>query len=242
MQRESNKNIGLFIFSILITCSQTCICQSVNSAGNTKEPYVITTIRKYYETVSQDSTQKMVNLASYVSPLYTDWKYASINNFTGKILYKKPMAYVRLPIAEALQKVQKELSGFGLSLIFYDAYRPYSVTKKMWKAVPDERYTANPAKGSGHNRGASVDVSLVNTITGKPLPMPTTFDNFSDTAHHDYMQLPEEVIQNRQLLRKVMEKYGFVALKTEWWHYSWPGAAQKFALLDLSFRKLRRIQ
>lgn len=240
MQRESNKNIVLFLLLSLITCSQTCICQSVNSTENVKEPYVISTKIEYYETITQDSSQTMVNLARYIIPLFTDWKYATINNFTGKILYKKPMAYVRRPIAEALEAVQKELSGQGLSLLFYDAYRPYSVTKKMWKAVPDDRYAANPAKGSGHNRGAAVDVGLANKITGKPLLMPTSFDNFSDTAHHTYMQLPEEVIQNRQLLLNVMEKHGFVALETEWWHYSWPGAAQRFALLDFSFRKLKK--
>ena len=184
----------------------------------------------------------MVNLSQFVKPLFTDWKYATKNNFTGKILYKNPVPCVRLIIAKALQKVQAELADSGFSLLFYDAYRSYSVTKQMWKAMPDERYAANPAKGSGHNRGAAVDVGLVNIATGKPVVMPTEFDDFSEKAHHNYRQLSVEVIHNRQLLKMVMEKYGFVALETEWWHYSWPGAAQKFALLDLSFKKLKRLE
>jgi D-alanyl-D-alanine dipeptidase len=147
---------------------------------------------------------------------------------------------VRKEAADALKEVQEELKQHGLSLYFFDAYRPYNVTKKMWEIIPDERYAANPAKGSGHNRGASVDVTLADLKTGTPLEMPTHFDDFSEKAHHNYTNLPTQVIKNRELLRTVMVKYGFAPLQTEWWHYSIPGAAQKYELLDLSFRQMKR--
>ena len=85
--------------------------------------------------------------------------------------------------------------------------------------MPDERYVANPAKGSRHNRGAAVDLTLIRLSDGRELPMPTPFDDFSERAGRDYPDLPAEVIRNRDLLRRVMEKHGFIALPTEWWHF-----------------------
>lgn len=111
----------------------------------------------------------------------------------------------------------------------------------MWKLVHDERYTADPAKGSSHNRGAAVDVTLVKISTGQELVMPTGFDDFSEKAHHTYTNLPKEVVDNRALLKTTMEKFGFVSLRTEWWHYSLPDAAKRFELLDLSFQQLKEL-
>lgn len=111
----------------------------------------------------------------------------------------------------------------------------------MWKIVPDERYAANPAKGSGHNRGIAVDVTLVKIATGEELPMPTAFDDFSEKAHHNYMQLSNEIIANRTLLKTIMEKHGFTPLATEWWHYSLSGMGEQFELLDLNFKLLKKI-
>ena len=139
-----------------------------------------------------------------------------------------------------LQKVQDSLHAVGCSLFFFDTYRPYAVTKKMWEIVPDDRYAANPAFGSGHNRGIAVDVSLADKATGKPLPMPTAYDNFTDTAHQNFMDLPEDVLKNRNLLKGVMEHFGFRPLSTEWWHFSLPDGA-KYPVLDLTFADLKRI-
>lgn len=242
MRHENNKISRIALIFSLLTYTHTCFCQILNNSNKPKKIFIIHSLRSYYESISVDSSQKMVNLSQFVKPFHLECKYATKNNFTGKILYKNTFPFVRLVVANALQKVQSELADSGLGLLFFDAYRPYSVTKKMWKIMPDERYAANPSKGSGHNRGAAIDVGLIHLASGKALPMPTEFDDFSEKAHHDYMQLSIEAIHNRKLLKNVMEKYGFVALQTEWWHYAWPGAAQKFALLDLSFRELNKIQ
>jgi D-alanyl-D-alanine dipeptidase len=194
----------------------------------------------YKQLTTSDSSKKLVLVSLFVSPLQTDWVYATKNNFTHQILYKHPRAYLRLPAALALQKVTDTLSKMGYGIKIFDAYRPYSVTKKMWKIVPDDNYAADPAKGSGHNRGIAIDLTLVDLSTGKELAMPTTFDNFSDTAHHSFMNLSSSVLQNRALLKTTMEKYGFVALPTEWWHYSLPNP-KNYNLLDLDFDKLYEI-
>lgn len=211
-----------------------CFAQRPNTVPGGLPGGIINNYTLYDSCARADSQQRMVHLQNWVKPLITDWKYATKENFTHIVLYHHPKALVRLPVARALQQVQQELTKQGLSLKFYDAYRPYSVTKKMWETVPDERYAANPAHGSSHNRGIAVDVSLVDLQTGKELPMPTRFDDFTEKAHHGYSALPAQVKQNRDKLKTVMEKYGFSALATEWWHYSMPGAG-RFPLLDLDF-------
>ena len=127
-----------------------------------------------------------------------------------------------------------------LGLKIFDGYRPYSVTEKMWEPIKDDRYVADPKKGSGHNRGIAVDLTVINLKTKEELPMGTGFDNFSDTAHQTFKALPEQILQNRNLLKDAMEKYGFKSLETEWWHYSLPNA-KYFEILDLGFKKLRKI-
>jgi D-alanyl-D-alanine dipeptidase len=148
--------------------------------------------------------------------------------------------YLRLPAAKALKKIVAELKNENLSVKIFDAYRPYSVTEKMWEIVKDNRYAADPAKGSGHNRGVAVDLTLIDLHTKKELPMGTGFDNFSDSAHTDFIELPDSVLQNRRLLKTVMEKYGFKSLDTEWWHFSLPGA-NAYELLDVPFDDLKKL-
>ncbi len=179
----------------------------------------------------------MVSLNKYISPFIVDWKYAAKNNFTHTVLYHHPEAFVRLPVAKAMQQVEEELKQKGLGLKFYDTYRPYSVTERMWKIVPDARYAADPAKGSGHNRGIAVDISLIDLKTGKELPMPTAFDDFTEKAHVNYMQLDSNIIANRDLLKTVMERNGFTVLATEWWHYYFE-KYEDDELLDIDFKDL----
>lgn len=194
----------------------------------------------YQVTIAKDSLKQMVEINKNVANVKTDFVYATTNNFTHKKLYNKPVAYLRLAAAKALQAVANNLKTKGLGLLIYDAYRPYSVTKTMWQIVPDDRYAANPAKGSGHNRGIAVDLTLYNLQTGLPLPMPTTFDDFTEKAHQNYMQLDSAVLANRQLLKTAMEQQGFKALDTEWWHYFLPNSAY-YELLDFDFKQMKKL-
>jgi zinc D-Ala-D-Ala dipeptidase len=189
-----------------------------------------------------DSNHRMIELKSMVPTLVYDLKYGTKENFTKEVLYtQQTKTFLRLPVARALAQVQEELAKNGVGLKIWDAYRPYSVTKKMWDLIKDERYVANPAKGSGHNRGLSVDLTLIDLQTKKELDMGTGFDHFTDTAHHNFKNLSTEVLQNRKLLKETMEKHGFNALDTEWWHYSWPNT-RCYEVMDLDFNKLQKMQ
>lgn len=204
------------------------------------QPKTVDNVKTYREQVKKDSLQKMVEVHSVLPSIVYELRYATKNNFTHTQLYKSGKeTFLRLAVLQALKKVQEELNKTGYGIKIFDAYRPYAVTKKMWDLIHDDRYVADPSKGSGHNRGLAIDLSIINLKDGSELNMGTGFDNFSDTAHHSFKNLPEEVLQNRALLKSTMEKYGFKALETEWWHYSWPND-RNYEVLDLDFKKLRK--
>lgn len=203
-------------------------------------PPVTSHWNKYMLQVKWDSTKRMVELKNLIPDIEYDLRYASTNNFMHRMMYppNTTHTFMRLPAALALQKVQQELKVKGLGLKIFDAYRPFSVTVQFWNLVHDERYVANPSKGSGHNRGIAADLTIISLKTGKELDMGTGFDNFTDSAHHSFTSLPEEILQNRNLLRSVMEKHGFKAFDTEWWHYFLDNG-DRFEILDIDFRKFR---
>ena len=182
---------------------------------------------------------RLTDLRTYLPGVREKIHYATTDNFTGRVLYKNPGLYLRQTAAEKLKGVQDSLRKKNLQLVLYDAYRPYRITREMWVGIEDERYVANPAKGSGHNRGIAVDLTLADLSTGQLLDMPTGYDNFSDTAHLDFLNLPQHVINNRELLRGIMEHYGFIVLETEWWHFYLP-ESRRYPLMDFSFQQLSK--
>ncbi|HUS02760.1 MAG TPA: M15 family metallopeptidase [Chitinophagaceae bacterium] len=203
--------------------------------------WVIKDVRTLNGTIASDSNKQMADIKKIIPNIILDLRYATSNNFMHSKLYPPVTAtYIRLPAARALQNIQGELNERGLGLKIYDAYRPYSVTERMWEPIKDDRYVADPKKGSGHNRGIAVDLTIIDLKTKKELPMGTGYDNFSDTAHQTFMNLPQKILQNRDLLKALMEKYGFKLFETEWWHYSLPNAAN-YEILDIPFKKLRKI-
>jgi D-alanyl-D-alanine dipeptidase len=115
----------------------------------------------------------------------------------------------------------------------FDCYRPLSVQKLMWQVKPDSRYVANPRNGSRHNRGAAVDLTLVDR-NGKELEMPTGFDDFTVKAHRNYTGASAQAKKNSKLLEDAMKKYGFIPCRQKWWHFDAPGW-DKFVILDVSF-------
>jgi D-alanyl-D-alanine dipeptidase len=223
--------ITCVLLATAILLSHLCVAQNIKVVEKTKI---------YRQEIKKDSTNKMVELKSRMPSLLYDLRYFTTSNFTGEQLYtQNKTTFLRLPVANALERVNQQLLQKGLTIKIFDAYRPYSVTKKMWELIKDERYVANPAKGSGHNRGLSVDLTLIHLHTGKELDMGTAFDNFTDTAHHGFTNLSIEVLENRKLLKAVMEAQGFRALETEWWHYSWPND-KGYTIMDLSFKQLQK--
>lgn len=200
---------------------------------------VINKLTEYQLSVRNDSAKKMVALQTLVPGIVYDLRYATINNFMHRQMYVPAPChtFLRQPAARALAAVQKELNRRGYGLKIFDAYRPYGVTISFWELVHDERYVANPAKGSGHNRGLAVDLTIIELKSRRELAMGTDFDNFTDTAHHSFTALPPDVLQHRKLLTETMEKHGFKKLDTEWWHFYWPND-RGYEVLDMPFAEL----
>lgn len=227
-----NKNIATVYCALIVSMAWTQEKQTI-------ELKPIKDKISFYNMVERDSLQAMIELKSLIPTVQYELRYASKNNFTGQRLYPKNThtTYLRRKPAMALAKVAEELRGKGLGIKIWDAYRPYRTTVRFWELIHDERFVANPSKGSGHNRGTSVDLTLVDLKSGKELEMPTPFDDFSTAAFHGALNIDGFRIRNRALLKSTMEKYGFVPLETEWWHYSWQGASA-YDVLDLSFKVL----
>ena len=196
--------------------------------------YIFTLL--FVVTISAQQPGDFVDIQKINPHIRLDIRYATANNFLHRAVYPQARCFLRYETALALSEVQKELESIGLGLKVFDGYRPLSVQKMMWKIMPDNRYVANPAKGSRHNRGAAVDVTLVDS-SGQALKMPTPFDDFSKRAHHDYDKLPVQVRINRWILKTIMEKHGFTPISTEWWHYDLKGW-QKYPVEDYSFDEL----
>lgn len=191
----------------------------------------------YRALAARDADHELIDLARLDPSILLDVRYATADNFMKRQLYPSARVLLRRPAAEALQRVQQELESQGMGLKVFDAYRPYAVTRAMWDAIGDPDYVADPAHGSRHNRGAAVDVTLVDLATGEELAMPTGYDSFEPSAHHGYEALSADAIRNRERLRSVMVAHGFEPLPTEWWHYDFRGWEQ-FHLLDIPFDAL----
>ncbi len=177
-----------------------------------------------------DSRNSIVDVLSVDSTIVLDIRYATENNFTKTKLYPAAKAKLRREAAESLAAVNRELRSLGFRLKVYDAYRPLAIQWKLWDVVPNEDYVADPRKGSRHNRGAAVDLTIIDSY-GNELEMPTPYDDFTEKAWHSNDALPEAVKKNRALLKDVMERHGFNPIKSEWWHYDFHGWEQ-FEILD----------
>jgi zinc D-Ala-D-Ala dipeptidase len=160
-----------------------------------------------------------VDLLTLDSTFVLDMRYATDSNFLKAKVYDCDQCLLRAVVAKALVNVQESLKEKGYRIKLYDCYRPLDIQKRMWKIMPDDRYVGNPyGNGSVHNKGAAVDLTLVDA-NGQELDMGTGFDHFGREAHHAYKNLPVQVLENRKLLKEAMEKAGFLPITSEWWHY-----------------------
>ena len=226
MTRASRLTAILFLFAACAT----------QIAPNRYGLRVVPDVATYERLANADPEKRLVDLESLGIPI--DVRYATPNNFMKKTLYPVAKAYLRAPAARALAEIQRELAPRGVGLKVFDAYRPYRVTEAMWKPIRNPDYVADPARGSRHNRGAAVDLTLIDLRSGAELPMPTGYDDFTERAAHAYTDLPADVLANRALLREVMTKHGFEPLPSEWWHYDFSGW-ERFELMNVALEDLR---
>lgn len=166
-----------------------------------------------------------IRLIDYSDDFEYDMRYATENNFLKAKVYDCAECYTRVKTARALIAANADFMKQGYRIKFFDCYRPNSVQYKMWEIVPNPQYVANPVKGSIHNKGGAVDITLVK-LDGSVVDMGTDFDFFGYKAYHDNTSLPAEVLHHRKVLKETMEKHGFWSIRTEWWHYNL-GAASR---------------
>jgi zinc D-Ala-D-Ala dipeptidase len=163
--------------------------------------------------------QTFVNLQNYSRDFVYDMKYATADNFLKEKVYPCGECFLRVKTIKSLIEANKTFQAKGYTIKLYDCYRPKAIQKKMWRIVPNPTFVANPKKGSIHNRGGAVDVTLVDSL-GVELNMGTAFDFFGEEASHNYQNLSEEILANRKLLKDVMLQHNFSSFDSEWWHYN----------------------
>lgn len=207
------------------------------AAGQYKYGLQPMTLAGYREALQKSPEKELVNLQTFLPGAFFDIRYATTGNFTGKKIYNLPRAYARRPVAEALRRVQTELAAEGLALKIYDAYRPYKATVLFYEVYRDTTYVASPYRGSRHNRGCALDLTLADAKTGQELKMPTEFDSFQKEAWPSTPVADPQIRANRQRLIAVMEKHGFKVNATEWWHFDFAGW-EKFEVLDIDFEEI----
>jgi D-alanyl-D-alanine dipeptidase/kynurenine formamidase len=181
----------------------------------------------------------LVELAQIDPTMKLDIRYARPDNFTGKAVYAQARAFLQRKAAEALVRVQRSLRERGYGLIIFDGYRPWSVTRRFWDLTPADKkvFVADPAKGSRHNRGAAVDVSLYDLASGREVAMPSAYDDFSEKAFATYTGGGAESRAHRGLLRDAMEREGFFVYPEEWWHFDYKDW-RDYPILDVPLEDL----
>jgi zinc D-Ala-D-Ala dipeptidase len=169
-----------------------------------------------------------------------DIRYATKNNFLGRRVYKEARAFLQRPAAEALVRVNQALRKQGYGLMIFDGYRPWSVTKIFWDATPEDKkiFVADPSKGSRHNRGCAVDLSIFDLKTGLIVKMPSEYDEMTERAHINYACSTPESARLRNLLRTAMEAEGFAVYEPEWWHYDYKDW-KEYTIMNVKFSEIR---
>jgi D-alanyl-D-alanine dipeptidase len=186
------------------------------------------------EEISSISDTTFVNLKDLSSAFVYDIRYATAQNFMRTPVYDCEACFLRYKTAKALVRANEKFIKKGFRIVIFDCYRPLSVQKSMWEIIPNPIYVADPKKGSIHNRGGAVDIGLED-LSGNRLDMGTDFDHFGIEASHDYENLPDQIKQNRRLLKKVMTQSEFRIFDSEWWHYNLKNA-QKFPVSNFKWQ------
>jgi len=183
----------------------------------------------------------LVELVKFDSTIKLDIRYATTNNFTGRPVYTEARAFLQRPAADALLRAHRKLKAQGYGLLIFDGYRPWAITKLFWDVTPPEKhnFVADPAKGSKHNRGCAVDLSLYDLKTGKEVEMTGAYDEMTERSYPTYKGGTAEQRQQRDLLRRAMETEGFIVNEYEWWHFDYKDW-RHYPILNLSFAELDR--
>ena len=183
---------------------------------------------------------ELVELTKLDATIRLDIRYATKNNFLGKAVYKQSRAFLQRPAAEALVRVNQALRKQGYGLVIFDGYRPWAVTKIFWDVTPEDKkiFVADPSKGSRHNRGCAVDLSMFDLKTGAEVKMPSEYDEMTERSHINYECATAETKKLRETLRTAMVAEGFVVYEPEWWQYDYKDW-KEYPILNVKFSEIK---
>ena len=224
----------------LLVLAAMAICLNSCAQKNAQNPYglaIVNDYKVYKADLKANPNHELVEIKKAIPSVVLDIRYATANNFMQQVMYKQARAFARKPVVEQLKKIQAILNKKGYGLKIFDGYRPYAITMAFYQKASDKNFVANPNKGSKHNRGCAVDLTLIDLKTGKDIPMPTPYDSFAPEAAPHYQKLPANVIKNRDFLIATMQANGFKVIYNEWWHFDFTGW-QEYDLMDIPFEKL----
>jgi D-alanyl-D-alanine dipeptidase len=207
---------------------------------NTKYGLRATTLAEYKTSLSGHPEKELVDLEKFIPGIVLDIRYATTNNFMKQRIYDLAKAYSRRSVAQALKKAQADFNAQGYGIKIYDAYRPYSATVKFYELYHDTTYVASPYRGSRHNRGCALDMTIIELKSGKEVPMPTEFDSFKKEAWPATPVKDPVIKKNLDLIIRVMERNGFKVNSSEWWHFDFVGY-QKYEVMDIDFEELQPV-
>jgi D-alanyl-D-alanine dipeptidase len=224
------KELPLLFFIGLICLTG---CNPVSSESQQAEPFRADTLPARPAIVPDTTTPEKPDLLMPIDYDTNQWtelirldptfqldlKYATEDNFVQEQMYECGRCFLRPEAAQAVVRAHRQLRALNYGLLMLDCYRPHPIQWKLWEKVPDPRYVTNPQKGSMHNRGGAVDLTLTD-MEGRPLDMGAPFDYFGQEAYHTFSGLPDSILERRALLKNTMEANGFRSIRTEWWHYS----------------------
>jgi D-alanyl-D-alanine dipeptidase len=238
--------MGKKLLIFLLVCLVSLIsCRSFQNEQPDKAPLEKRKTEKQAEKTQKTPKSKtkgeadLLELIKLDETIKLDIRYARKDNFVGRPVYTEARAFLQRDAAEALLRVHQKLREKNLGLVIFDGYRPWSVTKLFWDVVPknQRKFVADPKKGSKHNRGCAVDLSLYDLNSGQLIRMPSEFDEFNDKASPDYQGGTREERENRDLLRAMMEAEGFTVNPKEWWHFDYK-TWQDYEIFDISFAEI----
>ena len=222
--------VGLFASIAFVLSAAPILSQNKYGLSPTK-------LQEYRQSIKANPDNELIDLEKTIPGIVLDIRYATTNNFTGERIYTLSKAYARKPVAQSLEKIQTDLKAQGLGVKIFDAYRPYKATVKFYEVYRDTTYVASPYRGSRHNRGCALDLTLIDLKSGEELKMPTGYDSFSKAAWPSTPVSDPVIKKNRQLLISAMQKHGFRVNSSEWWHFDFIGW-KKYDVLDIDFEEL----
>lgn len=224
-----HRSAAPFLLGVLLLCGTVAASQQ----------HIETELRPPPEDNRVFKPADLVELTTRDTSIHLDVRYAGTNNFMHRAMYSEARVFLQRPAAVALLRVQRALVKHGFGLLVFDAYRPWSVTRAFWLGVSgaNRNFVADPRRGSIHNRGCAVDLSLYDLKTGQEVEMPSPFDEFSKRAHPDYRGGTALQRSRRDFLRTVMEHEGFTVNKGEWWHFDYKDW-RAYRILDIPFSQI----